>query len=75
MTEINLPPLPDFVNTWTYGQAKAMQAYGQACADAALSSHTEQEVQQILDVASKGQIGEMDAIESVVRRILGVPKP
>lgn len=37
--------------------------------------HTEQEVQQILNVASKGQIGEMDAIESVVRRILGVPKP
>ena len=35
--------------------------------------HTEQEVQEILAVASQGQIGEMTMIEDVVRRVLKVP--
>jgi hypothetical protein len=38
-------------------------------------AHKEAEVQGLLSVASKNQIGEMDAIEVAVRRILGVPAP
>jgi hypothetical protein len=35
-------------------------------------AHTEQDVQRILEVASRGQIGEMSDIERVVRDVLGV---
>jgi hypothetical protein len=35
-------------------------------------AHTEQDVQRILEVATKGQIGEMSEIERVVRDVLGV---
>jgi hypothetical protein len=37
-------------------------------------THSEDDVQEILAVASQGQIGEMTMIEDVVRRVLRVPR-